>query len=122
MALMLECISVVIPISKLKKCRDFENVDDFLRRVGEEPGSIWFDDYIIRFPGGMEQMAVMGELDYWKSQGLMITRKYKGEMHWEDVCVADSFGGPTMPCRWLEHDPERGFVWFAGTEPGKVIG
>jgi hypothetical protein len=121
MALALECISIVIPITKLKKCRDIADVDAFLRDVRENAYGVWFDYHIIRFPGGMEQMAVMEELNYWKAQGLMITRKYKSELHWQDVCVVDAFSGPTLPCRWLDHDPEQSFVWYAGTEPGKTV-
>lgn len=57
-----------------------------------------------------------------KSQGFMLTRKYNGIEHWQDVCFVDAFSGPTMPCRWLEFDAERRIVWYVGAEPGEVVG
>jgi len=120
MALALECISIIIPISKLEKSREIPDVAQFLREQRVAPGC-WFDDHLFRYPGGMNQMDVMLSLDFMKSQGFMLTRKYNGVEHWQDVCVVDAFGGPTMPCRWLEFDAERHIVWCAGREPGEIV-
>lgn len=120
MAILLECASIIIPISKLKKSNKIPDVNEFLREQRNDFSGCWFDRYLFRYPGGMGGTAVMSYLDFMKSQGFMLTRKYNGVMHWQDVCVVDA-GGPTMPCRWLDYDPDQGIVWYKGTEPGKVV-
>lgn len=121
MALMLEGVSIIIPIAKLKKSRDIQNVEQFLRDQSNNPGC-WFDSHLFRYPGGMNQLDVMLALDFMKSQGFMLTRKYNGIEHWQDVCVVDVLSGATMPCRWLEYDVVRHIVWLAGTAPGDTVG
>ena len=122
MALSLECISIIVPIEKLKKSREIPDVDEFLRAQRKETFWCWFDRYLIRYSASMNQMDIMLTLENMKSQGFMLTRKYNGVQHWQDVCVVDMFGGPTMPCRWLEFDAERHIVCHKGTEPGEVLG
>lgn len=121
MALALQSISIIIPIAKLKKSRDISDVDTFLREQRDN-NDCWFDNYLFRYPAGEEQNQVMQSLELMKSQGFVLTRKYNGVEHWQDVCVVDAFSGPTLQCKWLEYDPEKGIVWYTGTDPGIVIG
>ena len=122
MAIELRCISIIIPIAKLKKSREIPDVDEFLQKHRDGSSGCWFDRHLFRYPGGMNWMDVELSLNEFKSLGLMLTRKYKGVDHWQDVCVVDAFRGPTMPCRWLEYDPEHNIVWAAGKEPGEIVG
>ncbi len=87
MAILLECVSIIIPIAKLKKSREISDVDEFLRERRDDDYGYWFDRYLFRYPGGMGPMAVMESLQFMKSQGFMLTRKSNGIEHWQDVCV-----------------------------------
>ena len=38
------------------------------------------------------------------------------------MCVAEvMFGGPTLPCDWLELDLKESIVWLKGTEKGEIV-
>lgn len=60
-------------------------------------------------------MDVQLRIDEWKRNGLRPTRTIAGVTEWNDLCVVDSFSGPTMPCRWLKYNPEKQTAWLSGT-------
>jgi hypothetical protein len=46
----------------------------------------------------MDMELLTGE---WESYGLKGATEENGVMVWKDFCVADTSGGPTLPCNWL---------------------
>lgn len=122
MAILLECFSIIIPIANLKMSNMIEDVEGFLIEQRNSPSGYSFDKYLLRYPGGMNSFDLIQSLEFMKSQGFKLYQTHKGVKHWQDICVASSIEGPTLPCKWLEYDREKGIVWYAGTEPGTVIG
>lgn len=102
MALQLEGISVVIPLSKIYEVYE----------GGEE--AFWKDNHPLEgeCDGEIIRMSFSNSTDVeciiedWKKRGLKPTRKLKSQICWQDLCVVDLFSGPTLPCDWLEYDPE----------------
>ncbi len=41
----------------------------------------------------------------WQERGLELFEvDGDGNESWKDLCVVDMFGGPTLPCSWLEFE------------------
>jgi len=116
MPIKLECINIIIPIHKMKqKCSNsIGDIDAFLDEHTESGSGCWRDQHLYR-EGAMNSMDVQLRLDEWKRSGLRLTRKNSGVLEWNDVCVVDSFSGPTLPCRWLKYNPDKQVAWLAGT-------
>jgi hypothetical protein len=109
MAIDLECISVIIPIATII---DSIGLDGFHRHVGPNDRH---DDYLYR-TGAMNQMDIEMTIDYWKKQGLRPTGKRKGVLYSKDLCVVYSLQGSTLPCDWLDYDPELNVVRYRGKD------
>lgn len=119
MSIPLECINIIIPIHMLKKkCSNtIGDIDAFLDEHTELGSGCWRDEHLYR-EGAMNSMDAELCLDKWKRLGLRLTRKKSEILEWNDVCVVDSFNGPTLPCCWLKYNPDKHVAWLAGT-PGE---
>jgi len=115
MSIQLECLNLVIPIHKLKKkySKALGDIDTFLEQAQSQEG-FWLDEHLYR-EGAMNPLDLMLRLDEWEKAGLKLTRKRLGVVEWNDLCVVDSFSGPTLPCRWLKYNPVKQSAWLAGT-------
>jgi hypothetical protein len=112
MAINLEMINIIIPISKVIVCvglSKFNAMSEF---------GLSHDDYLYRI-GAMNTFDVEQIIQYWKQKGLKLTGKRKGSEYWRDICVVDTFEGPTLPCDWLEFDPEANKVRYK-LKDGKI--
>ncbi len=105
MSIPLEFINIVIPIVSLKKCPSLGDVTEFLAEQTYPGCGCWHDEHLYR-EGTMNDLDLMLALDRWKERGLKLTRRRKGVEEWHDLCVVDTFTGPTKPCYWLEYNPE----------------
>ena len=102
MAIALEFIDFVVPITATREkypggwdacLRDHEGL------IGRR---VWFDDHLFR-DGAMNTGDVREIARRWKALGFDLNEMKRGVMHWKDVCVIESiFGGPTLPCEWIE--------------------
>ena len=73
-------------------------------------GKVYFDDFLYR-DSAMNPIDAEGIVKFWEKAGLELFETINGEKHWKDLCVVeDLFGGPTLPCDWLEMNQENGFV------------
>lgn len=108
MTITLECISIVIPIATIIKQI---GLDGFHRHLGE---NTIHDDYLYRV-GAMNQNDVSQIIEYWEKQGLKPTGRGKGKLYWKDLCVVD-IHGPTLPCDWIDYDPEANAVRYRGND------
>ena len=122
MAILLEFINVIIPIKNIERCQSIGGFAGLLEKETEAIGRrVWHDDYLYR-DGAMNPEDAKDIVQFWEAQGLTTHAAVDGAPQWIDICVVDYFGGPTLPCSWLEHDSTSYSVWLSGTPPGKVIG
>ena len=105
MSIPLECINIVIPIASLNKCPSIRNVSEFLAEKTCPGSGCWSDAHLYR-EGAMNELDLMLALGRWKEMGLKPKRRRNGLEEWYELCVVDTFSGPTLPCRWLEYNPE----------------
>jgi len=99
MAIYLECINIIIPISKVI---DIIGLSEFNEVSTMEMSH---DNYLYR-TGAMSPFDISQIIAHWKKMGLKPTAKRKGVEYWRDLCVVDTVEGPTRPCDWLEFDSE----------------
>lgn len=121
MAIQLECISLIIPIWKI----DQYYPGGFRALVADEGfgfGNDFYHDEHLYREGAMDSTVTESQINRWKSIGLIPTRKRKGQPYWNDMCVATSFEGPTLPCDWLEYNPDEGTVTYKQTRKTKKSG
>ncbi|AJE03578.1 hypothetical protein [Geobacter pickeringii] len=107
MAIVLECINVIIPIATII---EHIGLDGFQQHLGQND---CHDDYLYR-TGAMNQIDVQLIIEHWQKLGLKPTGKRDGELYWKDLCVVYSSQGSTRPCNWLEYDPEMNIVRYRG--------
>ncbi len=117
MAVKIQLISIVIPISKINSSSVPGGFAGVVERDGE---TSWHDDYLY-VTDAMEPGTVRMILDYWEKNGLVAFVELKGNCKWNDTCVVDFHDGPTLPCDWLEWDSKTHSVWMEGTDPGKLV-
>jgi hypothetical protein len=117
MSIRLEFLNIVIPIASLKKCLSIRDVSEFLDERTHSGSGCWCDDDLYR-EGAMNDMDLDMILRGWKERGLKLTRRRKGAEEWHDLCVVDTFSGPTLPCRWIDYDPESHTVSMTAVSPG----
>jgi len=106
MAILCEFIDLIIPISNINKVYPggFEkfksdNIDGF-------DGRYQYDEFLFR-DGAMNSIDIKFLVDQWEKLGLQGIAKSTGKQIWKDFCVVESmFGGPTLPCEWINFDPE----------------
>lgn len=121
MAVALEFIDFIVPVSlvKTKYPGGWEAfLDDYGYAIGRR---VWFDDHLVR-DGAMNPQDIKALVDEWSAKGFEPMGQRDGKPYWKDCCVVEHmFGGPTLPCDWLEFDP-KGVAYLKGTEPGSVVG
>ena len=118
MAIELEYINVIVPVSLIRKRL---GDDEFERCYSGGIDTLWCDGYLFR-EGCMNELDLDDMLKDWKDQGFELTETIDGQKHWKDVCVAYSHHGPSYSCNWLSYDKEKNIVWLKGHDPGKIIG
>ena len=123
MAIALEFINVVVPISVVVRKypggweRCLEDHADVLGSV------VWYDDHLFR-DGAMSPADIETTVDRWRSLGFTpIATTGTGRPCWKDVCVVEALSArPTLPCGWISIDADRHVAYLKGTAPGRIAG
>lgn len=122
MAIQCEFIDFIIPIDKInsvypggfKKFKDDHKQGFF--------GRLYHDDFLFR-DGAMNPIDIDGLVNEWEAMGLKGIKEIDGQEQWLDFCVVEGmYGGPTLPCDWLEYDSENNCVYLKGKPKGELIG
>ena len=120
MAVKLEFINVIVPISVIEtkypggweKC-----LSDHNAAIG---GRVWFDEYLFR-DGAMNPMDTGLIVERWAKLGL--TPAIGDPQKWADLCVVEGLlGGPTAPCNWIEVAEDGSSASLKGAPSSPVIG
>ena len=118
MAIWLNFINVIIPISVIEEKLSINFVEFF----NEYYKGIKYHDKHLFSTGAMNPGHIEGIVKDFESQGLIITTQIDGKEHFKDLCVVEGmFGGPTLPCNWLEYNNEESIVWLKGTNKGDIV-
>jgi hypothetical protein len=120
MAIALEFIDFIVPISVIHQ-KYPGGWDQCLK--DHEPligGRVWFDDHLLR-DGAMNPRDIESLIEEWTALGFQPTEERDGEKVWKDCCVVESmFGGATLPCDWLEIGDDVRSAWLKDTTPGPI--
>ncbi len=60
-----------------------------------------YDENLVRFTA-RDSIGIGEIIEIWTNRGLRDVRKRKGKRAWIDLCVVDSSGEPTLPCKWIK--------------------
>lgn len=102
MPIQIRYISVVIPIENVVRLKGQDWWDNYLKSREDMLGIIlWQDKYLFR-DGDMDESGADNIVKFWEKQGLTSKKIVDGKEYWNDLCVVDSFTGPTLPCEWLK--------------------
>lgn len=121
-AIKLEFIDFVVPIAVIRQkypggwdaC-----LKDHANLIGTR---VWYDEHLFR-DGAMSPGDIGSLVEEWTELGFDTFGERDGNRYWKDVCVVESsFGGPTLPCVWLEYDDEQRIAYLAGHPAGQIIG
>jgi hypothetical protein len=122
MAIALEFIDLIVPISKIrdKYPGGWEAcLNDHAHLIG---GRAWYDEHLFR-DGAMNPNDIRLMIQRWTSLGFETIEIKDGHQVWKDLCIVEGlFGGPTLPCDWLEFDPNQRIAYLKGFPPGPVVG
>ncbi len=120
MAVELEFINVIVRIDAIRE-KFPGGWGAFLQDFGWRIGSIgWYDDHLYR-EGAMNPEDTKCLVDQWIDLGLQVYREENGKpVEWIDICVTDTFFGPTLKCDWLQFSDDGHAAYLVGTEPGEV--
>ncbi|MGZ8217082.1 hypothetical protein [Methylomagnum sp.] len=122
MAIALEFIDFIVPVAVIREKYPGgweQCLRDHAPLIG---GRVWFDDYLFH-DGTMSPMDIRLLVEQWASMGFEPMDSRDGVQVWKDVCVVEAmFGGPTLPCDWIEFDGRERIAYLKGTEPGPTIG
>lgn len=122
MAIALEFIDFIVPISVIREKYPggwAQCLKDHERLIG---GRVWFDDHLFR-DGAMNPNDIAALVEEWKALGFQPVAERDGQQVWQDCCVVESmFGGPTLPCEWLQMGDDLRSAYRKGTDPGPVVG
>ena len=122
MAIALEFIDLIVPISKIRDkypggwqaC-----LNDHAHLIG---GRAWYDEHLFR-DGAMNPNDIRLMIQRWTSLWFETIEIKDGQQVWKDLCIVEGlFGGPTLPCEWLEFDPNQRIAYLKGFPPGPVVG
>jgi len=122
MAVMLEFIDLIVPISTIREkypggwdaC--LADHEPFLGR------RVWHDDHLFR-DGAMSPQDMGSLVQHWAQLGFQISEVKDGQTVWKDLCVVECmFGGPTRECDWLLVDRKERTAHLKGIEPGNIVG
>jgi hypothetical protein len=122
MAIACEFLSVLIPIKNIEThflggFAAFENEYQIL--CGRAPQS---DGDLVR-EGAMSPMDVDEIVTYWRKKGLTPMESLPdGSKKWKDLCVVEAmFGGPTLPCDWIEFSSRDRCAWLKCEPKGEIV-
>ncbi len=122
MAIATEFIDFIVPIKTIeqKYPGGWEQcLADHADLIG---GRVWYDKYLFR-DGAMNPMDIEHLVNDWMDLGFTCFTEKDGQKVWQDVCVFEGlFGGATMPCDWIEFDPDLRVAYLKGTDVGEVHG
>ena len=122
MAIQCEFIDFIIPIDKIdlvypggfKKFKE-DHMQGF-------SGRLYHDNFLFR-DGAMNGMDIKSLINEWEARGLKGKAEIDGQKQWIDFCIVEGmFGGPTLPCDWLEYDSQNNCVYLKDKPKGKLIG
>jgi hypothetical protein len=117
MAVALEFIDFIVPRSAIEekypggweKC-----LKDHAELIGRR---VWHDEHLFR-DGAMNPRDIQILVEEWIDLGFEAFVEIDGQKHWKDCCVVEHmFGGPTLPCDWIEINP-MGFATLKGCSSG----
>ena len=123
MAVLLEHLNVIVPIERIRRSaypRGFEGLME--DRAVELGFTLWHDHHLLR-EGAHSPYEVESIVDFWKSHGLLSTRRIRGALAWNDLCVVDAGAAAlSLPCEWLEVVPSESYAFLRGQPRGPIIG
>jgi hypothetical protein len=122
MAVALEFIDFIVPIEliKAKYPGGWEQcLEDHSNLIG---GRVWYDEYLFR-DGAMGPAGIEALVQQWADLGFEPMVTEDGKRAWKECCVTEHmFGGPTLPCNWIEITKDGHAAFLKGTDPGKIVG
>ena len=122
MAIELEFINIIIPISNIEKCSSIGGFKGFLELEDHNLGkTVWYDNYLFR-EGAMNPFDVEEMIETWTKRGLLTMEGIGEARRFVDICVIDSMNGLTLPCGWIEHDLNIGVAWHGDDPGGSIVG
>ena len=122
MAIALEFIDLIIPISVIEEKYPGGWNQCLLDHAELIGGAVWYDEKLFRI-GAMSSHDIESLVEEFEKAGMEPTDLRDGMRVWKDVCVVESMSaGPTLPCDWLTFDPDKRIAYLTGTEPGAIIG
>lgn len=122
MAVALEFIDFIVPISLIQKkypggwaqCQK-----DHASFIGKR---VWFDQYLFR-DGAMNPCDMEDIIQKWQAYGFRPLKDQHGQLVWNECCIVESLlGGPTLPCAWLALTEDGKSAYLQGTRPGVLVG
>jgi hypothetical protein len=121
MAIACEFLSVLIPIKSIDTHFPggfvaFEKEYEHL--CGRPPQS---DGHLVR-EGAMSPVDVEEIVRYWQQKGCTTIESLPdGSKKWKDLCVVEAiFGGPTLPCDWIEFSSRDRCAWLKCEPQGEI--
>ena len=83
---------------------------------------VWYDEHLFR-GAAMGPVGIETLVQEWTELGFEPVVSVEGKRVWNDCCVTERmFGGPTLPCNWLELTDDGHPAFLKGTEPGEIVG
>jgi len=122
MAVALEFIDFIVPIAVIeaKYPGGWEQcLRDHAALLG---GRVWHDEHLFR-DGAMGPAGIEALVRKWEALGFEPSANREGRRVWQDCCVIESmFGGPTLPCSWIDLAEGGRAAFLRGTSPGETAG
>jgi hypothetical protein len=119
MALRLQFLTLVVQRARFARCRELPRFFSELHpEAGILFGTSWYDAHLW-CETAMHGPDIDEAIRRWEAQGLA-AKDAQGQ--WADLCLCAYQRGPLGPCPWLQVDLGQNAVWFAGTEPGRLVG
>jgi hypothetical protein len=122
MAVRLEFIDFIVPIATIRKKYPGgweQCLKDHANLIG---GRVWYDEHLLR-DGAMGPAGISALVEEWTGLGFEPMAVVDGRREWKDCCVTEHmFGGPTLPCAWLQLTEDGSAAFLKGTDPGELVG
>jgi len=122
MAILCEFWNVIVPISKINEIY-IGGFEKFKSERIDRFGQVLYHDKYLFHQGAMDSDFLNFIVSSWEKLGLVSKEEKNGKVYWKDLCVVDTFDGPTLPCEWIEFKfSTQPVVFMKGTEPGEIAG
>lgn len=122
MAIALKFIDFIVPIQIIKEKYPGgweQCLADHAHLLGRR---VWHDDYLFR-DGAMSPHGIEALINEWTRLGFVPTSIVDGKTVWNECCVVERmFGGPTLPCKWIEITEDGRAACLRGSDMGIVVG